>query len=49
VGVGVPLNATVTVSGCSVVILDEAGVTVTVGVVFVCVTVTVEDEPVVIL
>jgi hypothetical protein len=34
VGVGEPLTATVTVNDCVVVMLDEDGVTVTVGVAF---------------
>jgi hypothetical protein len=49
VGVGVPLTATVTVNGCAVVMLDELGVTVIVGVVFARVTVTAEEVPVALL
>jgi hypothetical protein len=52
VGVGLPLpplTETVTVKACAVVMLDEDGVTTTVGVVFTRVTVTAEDEPVAVL
>jgi hypothetical protein len=43
------LTATVTVNGCTVVMLDEPGVTATVGVVFASFTVTAEDAPVAVL
>ena len=52
VGVGLPLpplTATVTVKACAVVMLDEDGVTDTVGVVTACVTVTARDVPVALL
>jgi hypothetical protein len=52
VGVGEllpPLTATVTVSGCAVVILDADGVTVTVGVVLAAAVTATEFDPVALL